>query len=451
MAESPKTCLDIFAAVRNRDVNHLHSILEAGVNVNGPDYQGETALFRAGLDMETCRVLLEHGANPNRGNWKNPIYEQVEFGCLYSVVELNGPVELAELLLQYGAQVDEIDEQCCGSTDPTHLDNAIENANVPMITLLLNHGVKRIGTYEDGTSLTALFDNNNGDNGSSTTTAMETFKRVCQLLIQRASSLSEIDSLVRKSFVFAIEKKKDELCEQLITSGANVHSGIDFDDTPIAFAIREGNTSFFHLLSKHKVDPFRPYHYGDEDDDLTNPLDIVIYHGKNKFDVMPLLLELWKMTYPTTGRNQVGDLPLHIICCNPLTCARMVKLLLEYDPSAIEIVDGEGGWLPFHFACMWDLNVEVVYSLIRQAPNTLWKQLPPPNDNSDVEEVGEHMDRDSKEEEEDVCLALDLSQDDGGMVDCAADTDCGDMEARSEDEMQRPLKKAKTVSTMPCV
>ena len=106
-------------------------LLEHNANVNSQDINGETPLYgvlshrrsnKKFVDM--VRLLLEHGADPNisTNNHRTPLHEASSHGLL----------EAARLLLRYGAEVDEKDEE--GKT-PYLLATSDE-----MTKLLVEHG-----------------------------------------------------------------------------------------------------------------------------------------------------------------------------------------------------------------------------------------------------------------------------------------------------------------------
>ena len=82
--------------------------------------------FIATIEMKRC--LLEHGANPNKGNYDNsPL----------SLAVVKDDVEFIKLLLEFGADAYEC--QWCGTGTKPPLCLAVRNSNVAVTKLLLQH------------------------------------------------------------------------------------------------------------------------------------------------------------------------------------------------------------------------------------------------------------------------------------------------------------------------
>ena len=107
-------------------------LLEHNADANLQDIYGRTPLDRAlgygmeGMGIDVVRRLLEHGADPNiRTNHTTPLHQASSHGSL----------EVARLLLSYGANVDEKDEN-----SKTPLQVVASRRHEEMAKLLIEHG-----------------------------------------------------------------------------------------------------------------------------------------------------------------------------------------------------------------------------------------------------------------------------------------------------------------------
>ena len=122
-------------AVHSMQVEPILALLEQNADVNSQCFEGNTPLYEAislfasfpeGMVVDIVRQLLEHGADPNIGDYRHSTaLHQASF---------RGWVEVARLLLQYGANVDEKDRK--GRT-PFQIASAEGYDNVTK--LLLEH------------------------------------------------------------------------------------------------------------------------------------------------------------------------------------------------------------------------------------------------------------------------------------------------------------------------
>ena len=95
------------------------------------NYMGYASRKDCGWDgprLDVLRLFLEHGADPNRANW---------FGVTYLHVQAkDGGESVAELLLEFGANIDAIDDEYC----TTPLGWAARWEQKQMVEFLLAHG-----------------------------------------------------------------------------------------------------------------------------------------------------------------------------------------------------------------------------------------------------------------------------------------------------------------------
>lgn len=94
-------CQYAFECARNNDVDSLEIMLNAGLNVNLANHQGNTLLMLAAYhnNLEAARMLLERGALVDKKNDKNQ--------TPLAGVCFKGYEQMAQLLLAFGANPNE--------------------------------------------------------------------------------------------------------------------------------------------------------------------------------------------------------------------------------------------------------------------------------------------------------------------------------------------------------
>lgn len=78
------------------------------------------------------KLLLDHGANPNLTNWLG--------GSYLHLLALQGNMELAKLMINYGADINAIDDEYC----TTPFGWAAKYGQTEMVAFLLEQGAKRV-------------------------------------------------------------------------------------------------------------------------------------------------------------------------------------------------------------------------------------------------------------------------------------------------------------------
>lgn len=129
-AEDEDGVIPLVTACRVGDARLVRLLLGAGADVNAAcSFDSYTALHAAACEghAECCRLLLEHGANPNARNFvgMTPLY----------VAALEGAADCCEVLLEHGADVNAKDDD-----GETALDLATENGDSACCRVLLAHG-----------------------------------------------------------------------------------------------------------------------------------------------------------------------------------------------------------------------------------------------------------------------------------------------------------------------
>jgi ankyrin repeat protein len=124
----------LYMATFSPHLETFQVLLENNADTNLQGVDGETPLYKVllgtslseGKVVDIVRELLEHGANPNiHDNRSTPLHQ----------VSSRGWLEVARLLLSYGAKVDEMDTE-----GRTPFQGAVSNGHDEMTKLLLEHG-----------------------------------------------------------------------------------------------------------------------------------------------------------------------------------------------------------------------------------------------------------------------------------------------------------------------
>lgn len=106
----PLVC-QLTSAMIERDIDTVRKLLTAGVNVNGFDDIGATALNFAVIkrSVELVQLMLESGANPNLGNADDEVTPLMNLGKMGGWDEAT--LTICSLLLKAGANVNARDEE----------------------------------------------------------------------------------------------------------------------------------------------------------------------------------------------------------------------------------------------------------------------------------------------------------------------------------------------------
>ena len=127
----------------------MEALLVAGLDPNlesgGTGYQ-DFILNRAVKyrRLETVRVLLKHGSDPNKTTWgysKTPLFQSAH----------DGTMEIAKLLLDSGADVNAVDDSGNNALREAALSNEVE-----MVTFLLDRGIDALQTNKDGQTMLSI-------------------------------------------------------------------------------------------------------------------------------------------------------------------------------------------------------------------------------------------------------------------------------------------------------
>ena len=96
----------IYKAKKYHDMNRFHIVkmlVDAGVNINAQDYEGQTAFHYAMDNWDIAQLLIENSADVNKED-ERKIYTPLCFAAY------NGNVEVVKVLLEAGTDVNKLDK-----------------------------------------------------------------------------------------------------------------------------------------------------------------------------------------------------------------------------------------------------------------------------------------------------------------------------------------------------
>jgi Ankyrin repeats (3 copies) len=322
---------------------------------------GNIPLYYAIRNEDTCRLLLEHGADLNR---------EVGHQCplFFAVYYNNTPV--ARLLLQHGADPNlnhrpSFHEEA--STEPyLHrcTDLAIQNRSMEILSLLLQHGAF-VDAFNSNKSLHRLFQL------SHSYADRETKVAICRLLAQHAEGGDRgTAAFMQASFEFAVQQFDIYGCQILLEAGIEATTSTLY--RTFNSAVRAKNMAVYRILmQEYHLDPFLQM---EENVGDCSPL----VEAARKFDttntsLFQYFLQVWDERFSSTGgKNVKGNHPLHVVCCDSQVSPEAIQLLVSRNAGAVSTVDGEQGLLPFHFAAFCGASLNVLFFLLQHCPDALW-------------------------------------------------------------------------------
>ncbi|GAP88112.1 putative NACHT and Ankyrin domain protein [Rosellinia necatrix] len=195
---SCQTTIDaIMAATENMNISIVHLLLDHGVNINGCNSNGWTALTYAAAEGHTAivRLLLDRGADINA-------FDGDGWTALITAA-FYGEITIVELLLDCGADIN-----ACDGDDWTALLAAASNRNAAIVQLLLGRGAD-------------ILPDNNGETA-----------------LMRAS-----------------KKGKKEVVALLLDCGADMNIKNCKGDMALTLAMRNNHTVVVRMLLTHQCRP----------------------------------------------------------------------------------------------------------------------------------------------------------------------------------------------------
>lgn len=280
--------------------------------------------------FDICRLLLENGADPNRGD---PGY-----GPLYLAV-CSGNTEIVSLLLQHGAN-----QHCIRGYFDTR------------------------PTYCCATALNILLRSRK---------SKETKLAICRLFVQHGRDSkflqTTLDNIIRR-----IRYMPDDAgnCETLL------EAGVEPSYQAMHLAIKTKKEPIFQLLVQYGVDPFRQLEDPNEHDghvQAPSPFHEAAASCVDDMGIFKSLLDLWDDRFVASGgKNANGDYVIHLLLRYPDACLPAVKLVVK---RQAKYLSQKQGFFPLGLA---DAQLDVIYFVLSQCANDLVELLPTTTTTTDV-------------------------------------------------------------------
>ncbi|KAL2874722.1 hypothetical protein SGCOL_010096 [Colletotrichum sp. CLE4] len=266
----------LHTAVRISAYMVVQYLLDKGADPNARDKWGQTPLFKAchpankdgkkaSVDLKTIRLLVERGADPTLGAWKNgstPIHELASSGHAKELEIMTKAAKTLELPLSGDAQgrtplliavrnkhSDAIDvlikykanvnarETSKDNTVPTALWHAAWNPDLSIATKLLEAGADPNAKGNDTTILHLA--------------ATQHWLELAKLLVKYKADLNAKSSSKDTPLHAAVWAKDFPITRLMLENGAKVEAKGSSKATPIMAAAQIGSLPMVRLLLKH--------------------------------------------------------------------------------------------------------------------------------------------------------------------------------------------------------
>ncbi|KAG9237406.1 ankyrin repeat-containing domain protein [Amylocarpus encephaloides] len=295
------------------------ALLEAGADTSMPNDTRPPLWWAANIGLVSiCRLLLEYGADPN---WKSTAHAPI---LIQAVNE--SKVELVELLLDKGADIDAQDESVF--YHPTVLSCAAQNTSTEVVECLLKRGanIEKEGT--DG--ITAVYYASLNDHVD-----------ITRLLVEAGANVNIITTQgwgpLHSAYNFLATAR------YLLQKGADVNRPC-IEGTPLYMACKWNSPETVKLMLEHKPDLEIGFKGSDSSGfyEGMTPLFVALAHGYT--DVVRLLLEAGSNVNHVNRMTPRKDFPLQHgfkPVSTDSTDEEPLRTLLEYRPE-LNMIDNKG-------------------------------------------------------------------------------------------------------------
>ena len=272
----------------------LERIQKKQIDVNGRKIAGESLLYWAILYKQEriAEVLIEQGANVSDLCQQNKISlislavdnhlpavvsqmiekgGTVERGLLVRAVR-QGSVEMASLLIEKGADVDEIEEVANQSA----LQLAVREKNQPLVEVLLKN--KASVNKKDLFGISPLM--------SAVSLGLT---KIAELLIQNGADVDGLNDYDETPLLKAIQQQKSRCARLLIDRGADLKRITGFEETYLHQAIRNDLSTIAELLVEKGIDVNKqnkrgetPLHVALKNSNSEAMVEVLLDHGADE-------------------------------------------------------------------------------------------------------------------------------------------------------------------------
>jgi len=282
--------------------------------------------------VETARVLLRHGADPNTSFLPEDLPNN-PLSCLYAATGLNNNANLASVLLQAGAN----------PNDGESLYHSTEHPDLACMKLLLRYGadpnranaLRHILDYEHSEGVQLLLDagadpndpNERGDTALHWAVWRQRSAKIITMLLDRGADVNLKRKDGRTAYALSILGGQQEVATLLKSHGANTEL------SPIDQFIADSSNPDQQFASSHRISALQDYAH-------LVPHLAAVHNTK-------AVRSLLKAGLSVNARGEHGGTALHWACWKGY--ADLVKLLLD-NHAALDIKDQSfqappSGWL----------------------------------------------------------------------------------------------------------
>ena len=224
--------LSLIIAAEDGYPNIVRHLLDAGVEVDGTNHRGQTALSWAALNghKPVVQLLIERGADVN---WRT----SDDFSALMDAA-YKGHESVVSLLLQAGAELE-------AETTPKRraLHYAAREQQPQIVSILLGRGAKTHFYDSDGKT-PFLYAASNRD------------EVTMKLLLEAGTDVNAIDHRDKRSALWLVSTAaKAEIIRLLLDHGADVDARDTYEKTPLINAADWGNKMVVRMLLEAGADP----------------------------------------------------------------------------------------------------------------------------------------------------------------------------------------------------
>lgn len=333
----------LYFAVTNNRVDVAEILITHGASVKFTKSAGQTVLSDA-KSVAMAELLIKHGANiqdASKGANSYPLYSAV----------INNRADVAEVLISHGADVNHnsksmgtplsvavrnnrkeivkllIDKGADINIKLSHGDPILMGASLDIAQILINNGADiNVKNSEGKTPLSIAIDNNNVD--------------MVRLLLNHGAKINEITDRYtgRTEFFSAMRVGSISLVELLLQKGANINALDSNGMPPLASALWYKRKDIVELLINRGADV----------NILSKNGDTLLQGHSHNIDMFELLL---KHGVNVNAKNKYGNTLLWSVCCD----SEPSELLIKYG-AGINIRNSEGRTI-LHLAAQSGRNI----------------------------------------------------------------------------------------------
>jgi ankyrin repeat protein len=259
-------------AVHDGDVKALRSLINSGADLSSLHTDGQSLLHLASWsnDADMVELLVESGLDVSAVDEKGrtPLHFAAAYGHLMT----------AQQLIEMGADLEAVDPR-----SGTPLMTAVRNGNSDMVGALISAGANLNDTLlttaahqGDAKTLTVLLNggfNSNAVDSAGRTALYYAKANVVPLLVEAGMDMNQPDLYGNTPISHAMADYNGELAGALYAAGANGYQLLTNKDENLLRAVQFGLTDLCEFLISNGAD-VNAAAYGD-----WSPLDIAIKHG----------------------------------------------------------------------------------------------------------------------------------------------------------------------------